>query len=601
MTKKVYLCSIMLIVSIILIGCVNANVSGLDGTEFYYTVDATKPETGNVFIDLKITNLPKGKWIMYQVAKNSVVKISNFKAKSTKGKELEVEVDEGEKPVRKIMNNKNQDVIFSYTATPGGKVKHGSQGHINSEFGLMTGQVFLHFYAEIRKERKNYSGESYCKKVRVKINTKDDWGVYSTMNETNEGYDPATNGKWAFHGLKYSNTAIGKFDTYEKKFGDVLHKVHLYSEWDKEEREAMADYSFRIYDEFHQQAPFEGLPMYTTIFVPKVPKGIKAPSRTIMGQIWSTGQAFSYDSYAVKEHGLRRRVWELYAHRISHAVNRYSICGTHTPNKFERWLDEAWASWVEITHTINPGVVKDQYRFDTLWRWYSRVFHGLDKRNEDMPIYKEKGANDHNIIRFLHYFKGPMLAQFLDYELRRLSDNKKSLNGFIKYYYPKYKNHKEAVPQRKELNKYMEDVGVNMDYFYDDYVKKTGYLYPIYDKFIEQYRNLEFMSTPTIHKKIGNYELNDFQHTQLVKFLKRLGIKENEEIENKIDEVVILMEEYKTRKLDVIPKEMIELHWKLPGDVQLIMFEHQKDILFHTNADYRKWMEKRKEELLSVN
>ncbi len=420
------------------------------------------------------------------------------------------------------------------------------------------------------------------------------------MKKTKEGYDPSTNGKWRFHGLKYSNTAIGKFDTYEKKFDEVLHRVYLHSGWDKEEKDKIADYCFRIYDEFHKQVPFKGLPMYTTIFVPKVPKGVKTRSRTIMGQIWSTGQAYSYDSYAVKEDGVRRRVWELYAHRISHCINRYGICGTHTPNKFERWLDEGWASWVEITHTMKADVIKDQYRFDTLWRWYSRVFHGQDRRNEDVPVYKEKGADDHNIIRYIHYFKGPLLAQFLDYELKRLSDGKKSLNGFIEYYYPKYRNHKEAVPQREELNKYMEDVGVNMDYFYDDYVKKTGYLYPIYDRFFEKYENLKFTEAPQILKKIGEYKLTDYQYTELAKFLKKTGIKDKEIIDERINEVVILMEEYKTRNLDVIPKEIVELHWKIPADVQLIMFEHQKDILFNSSADYRKWIEEKKEQLLNI-
>ncbi len=568
-----------------------ANYSGdaLADTEFYYQVDATKPETGKLNIQLTMTNFPSGRWVMYQPAKNSVVKISNFKAKTNEGEELEVETEAGEKPTRTIINNTKQDIILTYTAQPGGKVKHGVQGQINKEFGLFTGEVFMHFYGEIREEKRNYEGISNIKKVRIKIDVPEGWGAFSTMKETGEGFDPSVNGKWTFLALRYSNTAIGNFDTYEKKFGDLNHRVYLYSGWGKEQNDKIADYSYRIYNEFHKQAPFTGQPRYTTIFVPGT-VGETSNSR-IMGQIWSTGQAYSYDTYRM-DSGVRRRVWELYAHRISHAINRYEIKGFHTPDKYERWLDEGWASWIEITHPMKAGVIKEDKRFDELWRWYSRVFHELDTRSPDLPVYREKGEDNHNIIRYLHYFKGPLVANFLDYEMRRLSDGDKNLNDFISFIYPKYNEHRKPVPLQKEINNYMGDIPMN--YFFDEYIKETGYLYPLYKGFYEKYGNLNLTDNELI-RKVDDFELRNYQYNQLSRFLKSTKkITDQNKIDDLINEVILVMEEYKERGLDIIPEEIINLYPNIPADVQMIMFEHQKDIMFDSQSNYADWLTKEK-------
>jgi hypothetical protein len=567
----------------------------LSDTEFYYKVDATTPEKGKLYIQLKMTNFPEGRWVMYQPAKNSVVAIKNFKAMTVDGEEIKLETEEDDKPLRTIINEKKQDIHITYTAEPGGRVKHGSQGLLNGEFGLFTGEVFMHFYGEIRQEKRDYQGISNIRKVRIKIDTPEGWDVYSSMKKTDEGLDPSLNGKWTFLALRYSNTAIGKFDTYEKQFGDTMHRVYLYSGWGKEQNDIIADYSFRIYNEFHKQAPFNGQPRYTTIFVPK--NNTKSGVRRIMGQIWSTGQAYSYDSYSMYD-GVRRRVWELYAHRISHAINRYEVKGFHTPDKFERWLDEGWASWVEITHPMNAGVVKNDKRFDRLWQWYSRVFHEIDTRSPDVPIYQEKGQDNHNIIRYLHYFKGPLLANFLDYEMRRLSGGEKDLNDFISYIYPKYNGHRKSVPLLKEINNYMGEI--SMDYFFDEYVKKTGYLYPLYEGFYDRYRDLN-LNENSLVRMVGDYELREYQYNQLTSFLKSIKVSDQEDIDSTVNEMILVMKEYKKRGLDVIPKEMMELYPNIAGDVQGVMFEHQKDLMFDSDDDYIDWVSQQKKTLTKAN
>jgi hypothetical protein len=159
--------------------------------------------------------------------------------------------------------------------------------------------------------------------------------------------------------------------------------------------------------------------------------------------------------------------------------------------------------------------------------------------------------------------------------MKRLSEGKKDVNGFIKYVYPKYRNHKANIPLLKELNNYMENY--KMDYFFDEYVKKTSYFYPIYDDFINKYKNLKIDTQ--IIRIIDGYDLTNYQEKELVKILNSMNIKDKKEIDEKIDDIIKTMEEYKKLNLDIIPKEIIELSSKIPGEVQYLMYMHQKSIL----------------------
>jgi len=443
-------------------------------SDFYYTVDATKPETGRVYIEVLITNFPSGEWKLYQVPKNTEIKISDFKATTIDGKGLEIKTESAEKPTRIIYNNKKSDVILSYTATPGGPIRHGIQGHLNDEFGLITGDIFLHFNSTRKAELENYLGETTIGKIRVKFKVKEGWSVVSTMTETEEGFDPSINGKWSINALKYSNTGLGKFHSYEKNIGSVLYRIYINDFFTNEEREDFAKKCFSLAEVFNRQAPFDGLPIYTTIVVPRTPS--YTGGKSVMGQIWSTGQAYSYDAYPNNTtktgEQVRRRYWELWAHRISHAINKYEVCGTYSKELYERWFVEGWSSWVEICNVIEAGIFDAEARFDEIYRYYIRIALGQETRFRDEPIYKEKTTNDKALIEYFHYYKAPLITQFLNYEMKRLSEGKKDVNGFIKYVYPKYRNHKANIPLLKELNNYMENY--KMDYFFDEYVKKTS-------------------------------------------------------------------------------------------------------------------------------
>ncbi len=582
--------TVFLFLLVLIIGCNRA--TALKNTEIYYIVDATQPETGKLYINMRINNLAGGSWTLFQYASQNIIKIEDIMAKTSDGKILPVkETDTLYRVKRTIHNPEKQDIIVSYTAITGGKVKHGTQGYMSSRYGLFTGDVFLTFYSQLSKEKSGYSGIYDIPKVRIKINTKEQWDVVSSLIETDEGFDPSINGKWLFTNLHYANFGIGEFDLYERQFDNVLHRLYVMSEWPSGMKDRIAKNTFNIYKEFHQQAPFDNLPLYTTIFTWGTDK-----NKRVFGSIWANTQAYSYTPYqAGGFERTPRRVWELYAHRISHAINRYEISGFHTPNIYERWLDEGWASWVEITHTTKAGAVDSQVRFNELWRWYSRVYHGLDNRNKDVPVYKEARTFDHNIIRYLHYFKGPLVANFLDYEMKRLSDGEKSLNGFFKYMYPEYRNHQKPVPLLKEINEYMEDA--NMDYFFEEYVKKTGFFYPLYEDFFDKYRNFEIKGKYTQPAlKVNDTVITQYQYNTIKNQLRQMNMKDEEKIKNRIIEMSLVMDNYIKSDYDIIPSEMIDLKEKLPGDVQNIMFEHQKYILFDSESDYKSWVDKAKEE-----
>lgn len=588
--KIKYIVLTIILILPMIIGCSRAGA--LRNIEIYYTVDATKPETGELYIDMRINNLDSGSWTLLQYVSQDVIEISEVKATNSDGEELPVKDTQTIYRTKRTIHNPNkQDIIISYTAKPGGKVKHGSQGYISDKYGLFTGDVLLTFYSQLSKEKNQYSGSSDIPKVRVKVKTKEGWEAVSSLIETKEGFDPKVNGKWQFLNLKYANFGIGQFDLYEKQFGNTNHRLYVMSEWPKEMKDRIAKNTFGIYNVFHEQAPFDDLPIYTTIFTPGTDR-----KKRVFGSIWANTQAYSYTPY--QSGGFERtprRVWELYAHRISHAINRYEINGFHTPDKYERWLDEGWASWVEITHTMKAGAVEKQTRFFELWRWYSRVYHGLDNRNDDVPVYKEIETRDHNIIRYLHYFKCPLVANQLDYEMKRHSGGEKSLNGFIKYIYPKYKNHQKPVPLLEELNNYMEDT--RMDYFFDEYIKKTGFVYPLFDSYINKYRDFnvkgKYADTAI---KVNDIEISVHQLNMLKRQLRQMDIKDEEEVNQKAIEMTLVMDKYKESGMDDIPEEMIELHEKLPGDVQLIIFDHQKDLLFDSEGDYKSWIKKEKEQ-----
>jgi hypothetical protein len=227
-----------------------------------------------------------------------------------------------------------------------------------------------------------------------------------------------------------------------------------------------------------------------------------------------------------------------------------------------------------------------------LGRRYRPVLLGVDRTVKDRAIVEEAGQVTDEETEYLHYVKAPLLVQQLDYEMRRLSDHTKSVNGLMRRLYQRYGGHRKNVPLLEELNAYM---GRSMNAFFEQNVKKPGFLYPVHKGFIEHIRAQKpspSQERPTL--TVDDEAMGAQQYQRLQGLLKHLRIVDPREVRDQAVQMLLVMQEYRKRGLQAVPAEMIELAPRLQASVRYMMFLHQRQLLFSTNEAFSTWFEQRK-------
>ncbi len=553
--------------------------TGSDGLSLRYTVDVSRAGTDWIQLALEVTNLPAGRHLLLQGGNPATTTIRAITARAG-DRAVKVTESPDLRAVWRLTTSKDDGPLtVRWEARQGGLSRHGHEGYVGKSFALVDGGVFLVPRKYFRQEVKGWHGSSDVERIRVKVKPRPGWQVVSNMKSDATGeLDPAVKGRWKVTHLTHCNIGLGQFDLVQRRIGEVNNRVYVYRGWRPEKKKRVASGALQLFRVFDKQAPCSDVPTYTTIFLPAA-----ADRKTVTGQFWSTGQAYSIDAYEDRPN----RVWELYAHRIAHAINRYHVCGTHIDSDRERWFTEGWASWVEVTHTRAAKVIGNEQQLVTLGARYQATALGATEV-KDCPIFHEAKRSYKDLTLYLHYVKGPLVVQHLDWELQQRTGGKKSVNGFIKAIYPAHRGHQKNLQLKRELERYS---GLNLDRFFRRYVDRTGFLYPLHRQYLEHVTKLELEgadATPAL--TVDGQSLGARQHGQLVRVLAKIDVKEPPKVRERLIELLLVAAEYGRRDLEEVPQEMIALADKLPGSVRLLIFRHQKSLLAKSAEAYRKWL-----------
>jgi hypothetical protein len=563
-----------IVLSLVVAGCTQRRPTAATSLSLEYTVHALSPASGIVAVELLLRNLPAGRHELERGGNARTTTLLDLEAQAGQRK-VELVRAGGAADRWTLIKGEEPEVRVRWRARQGGLDRHGHEGYLGPSFGMVDGGVYLVLRSALAAEARSPRGATPVSRVRVRVLAPSSWQVVSSMRTAEDGLlDPAIDGRWPVTHLAHSNTALGAFDATARRIGDVRLVLQVYRPWPARKKAELAARVFRIYETFQRQTPSRGLGDSTVIALPAAPDG-----EPVTGQFWSTGQAFSYDAYANRP----RRFWELLAHRMAHAVNRYAVCGLRIDDPMERWFVEGWASWTEATHTRD--VLGNEQRLVELGKTYRAAFFGLGGEARDEPVVAEATHRASQQRHFLHYVKAPLVVASLDYALRRASGGKKTVNGLMTHLHAKYSGLRGNVPLRAELRAY---AGTDFAPFFAENVQQAGFLYPVHPDFLAHLRRQPVPQGP-VALRVNGLALGARQHARLVRLLQMIKAEDATAVRERLVQLLLVFGEYERRGLDAIPPEMIELADRLPASVRLLLFRHQARLLFGAEERLAAW------------
>jgi len=345
----------------------------------------------------------------------------------------------------------NKEIFIRYSVKPGGTGRHGRQGNISDTFSSFDGRIFI-------MPDKNYK----INRAKIQFTVPDKWKIINPHRKEGNWYYPDSSGKdLIYDSLVKSPVACGLFGETKKRFGNTDVHVYSFSEWPPSYRKKITEKSLKLYEYFYKHTGFDpGFP-YIICWTP-----LSYDREKVMGGIWSNGMC-----YEMEEDTLRN--WELFAHRIAHAVNEYEPTGMAIRDREDFWFTEGWASYIEIESTSSVKFADNVTGWEKLYDHYIRTLEKYP--HYDYPLGKEYEVENPDSIEFIHYTKAPLVMKMLDVEMKRSSG--KTMEQFMKYACKKYGNFSKVFPFKEELEKFS---GTSFEYFYESIIRKKGTVRPVW-------------------------------------------------------------------------------------------------------------------------
>jgi len=412
-------------------------------------IDLTGADTGKAFLSMILQISPENRPSYFmQIGKEEEYAMEDVKFYDKKGKTINYL-----KKQRKYLlsTGDNKEIFIRYSVKPGGTGRHGRQGHICDTFASFDGRIFI-------VPDKSYK----INKAKIQFTVPDGWKIINPYRKEGNWYYPDSSGKdLIYDSLVKSPVACGPFSETKKRFGRTDVYVYSCSEWPPSYRKKITEKSFKLYEYFYKHTGFDpGFP-YIICWTP-----LSHDREKVLGGIWSNGMC-----YEMEEDTLRN--WELFAHRIAHAVNEYEPTGMAIRDREDFWFTEGWASYIEIEATSSVKFADNVTGWEKLYDHYIRTLEKYP--HYDYPLGKEDEIENTDSVEFIHYTKAPLVMKMLDIEMKRTSG--KTMEQFMKYACKKYGNFKKVFPFKEELEKFS---GTSFEYFYESIIRKKGTVRPVW-------------------------------------------------------------------------------------------------------------------------
>ncbi|MEQ8226004.1 MAG: hypothetical protein ABRQ37_27070, partial [Candidatus Eremiobacterota bacterium] len=345
----------------------------------------------------------------------------------------------------------NKEIFIRYCVKPGGKGRHGRQGNISETFASFDGRIFI-------LPDKTYK----INRAKIQFSVPDRWKVVNPYRKEGNWYYPDRAGKdLIYESLVKSPVACGPFGETKKRFGNTDVYVYSCSEWPISYRKKITEKSFKLYEYFYKHTGFDPEFPYIICWTP-----LSYDREKVLGGIWSNGMC-----YEMEEDRLRN--WELFAHRLGHAVNEYEPTGMAIRDREDFWFIEGWPSYIEIESTSSVKFADNKTGWEKLYESYIKTLEKYP--HYDYPLGKQYEVANADSVEFIHYTKAPLVMKMLDEEMKRSSG--KTMDQFMKYACKKYGNFRKIFPFKEELEKF---TGTSFEYFYESIIRKKGTVRPVW-------------------------------------------------------------------------------------------------------------------------
>ncbi|MBN4071895.1 hypothetical protein JYT83_00600 [bacterium AH-315-F18] len=416
-------------------------------------VDLRQPKEGRVGVEMIFHGLVDEEFFLDPVGKEPGYTFSDLTLKDGQGKAVAFT-----KTWRRhhhhynVQNGPYEKLVLRYTVTPGGNGRHGKQGALTGDFALLDGRIFM-----------LPEGGMDLARVRIRFIMPQGWTAHMPFSTTEGGFviddTPALR---AAKALVATGFSAGRMAVVARKIGETELRVVSLSAWPAEARKQLVDRTQRLYEYFHKVHAFDPGGIYQVSWVPRV------DDQRVFGGSFSNGVGLDRP-----EQEMTTRAWELVAHRLAHALNKYVPTGLLIRHPRDHWLIEGWASFNEEVATRSLGLVEPGHdRWNFLYSRYLEIIQEYPER--DVPLAQEPFVSE-EIKDFLHYVKGPLVAKLLDAWLQKHSG--KSLEAFMAAMWPKYGGFRSVLPVRTELEGF---AGVPLDDFWALFVDGVGAVTPVW-------------------------------------------------------------------------------------------------------------------------
>jgi AmmeMemoRadiSam system protein A len=454
----------LLIVSVNLLGLVVLVAGGLalwlffspERLSFDYTVIVRDPSSGHIEVDVEVSGLRRPELVLAPLGPPEQMQLADLRATTSGGKLLST--TPGRDWIQVHVGYRRTRIHLSYWVTPGMLARHGHQGILGSDFGLVAGHgLFL------------VPEQSELAEARVRFQLPADWTASHPWRDRGDGWlDPRYGGGLLRESLRSTSIGLGRFAVDRRSHGGNTLAVALWPGWGDKDRQRLAERAHGIFAEFDRLFHPQLLGPFTAFLVPRAADG-----HGVIAGYWSSGLGSSTDDDIPS--------WSLFAHRIAHVLNRDYPHGTHLEPQ-ERWLptknpvnwvNEGVAGFLEVAVPVHGNVFRTDARFAEFFDRYARKEGPL----MDVPPLAREAEGDADALEYLHYTRAPLVMVALDDLIRRRSHGQKDLLTFLTGFYATHREHRDAAPFFGDLAAYS---GVDVGDFFDRFAREGELVLPLW-------------------------------------------------------------------------------------------------------------------------
>jgi len=313
-------------------------------------------------------------------------------------------------------------------------------------------------------------GNDPVSKMRVRFSLPEGWNVFTPWSPEDDGYSPIFDNpnpreNWV---LMVGNTSIamGNFHPYRQQFGNTEVTVAVYGGWSEAERDRLAQESLAVYQYYYNVFGINSAQRYLIIMNPLSDDG----SRICTGKYSnSTGMYGEYNQWL----GYIQISHWLFNHNMSHHWNQFSFGFWGLKDQGE-WMVEGATVFYEVKVCDALGFGSGNELEDRLREYSQRYMDEYVNQGSDRAIDGRDGVTlGHD--EFFDYRKPVLVMFLLAKEIAQRTNGTKTFNGFMNYFYQKYKNYTygvdcDAYTVLAELGVY---TGSDFTQFFEDYIFGT--------------------------------------------------------------------------------------------------------------------------------